>query len=374
VGGIKLNPNNKLRIIDSHIHIRGTENAGVEKTLKGITSIKEQLGLEAINVAAIPQWDPDSVAQNLLCILFKALNPGSYAYGGLDYYYSGLKKDKDAFLNQAKELIEMGFDGIKSIEAKPPARKLIDIPLDSPLYDKYYDYIESNELPMLWHVGDPADNWIEEKCSDWLKNAGWYYGDGSFVSLEQLYAEVDNVLTKFPRLKAVFAHFYFMSADIDRAAAFLDKHPSVYFDITPGVEMIYNFDSKRSEWRDFFIRYQDRIIFGTDSGWGDEESPAQKVIKAHWNVSFMRAFYETDDVVEAWNNIKVRGLALPQEVCQKIYRENFMRVLKAAPPKPVNLKAALEYTERVYAALQTNEAKSAVVKQTKDALDILKGL
>ena len=363
-----MNLDNKFQIIDSHMHLRGGDNADIKDTLQGISAIKEKLGLDAINVAAIPH---DSVGQNILCILFKALNPGNYAFGGLDYYYPGLKKDKDAYRSQAMELIDMGFDGIKSIEAKPTARKLIDIPLDSPLYDGYYEYIESNELPMLWHVGDPEDNWFEDRCSEGVKQAGWCYGDGSFVTLEQLYSEVENVLTKFPRLKAVFAHFYFLSADIERASTFLDSYPSVYFDITPGIEMIYNFSSKRSDWYGFFIRYQDRIIFGTDNGWGDDV-PAQKVINAYKNVEFIRAFYETDDVIETWDGIKLRGLALPPEVCQKIYRNNFMKVIKSKPSRPVNLKAAISYAQKLHAALLTVETKSTITKQIKDAIDMLK--
>lgn len=369
-----MNSHNKFRFIDSHVHIRGVDNAGIKQTFQGILTIKEQLGMDAINVAAIPQWDPDSVGQNVLCILFKALNPGNYAYGGLDYYYPGLKKDKDGFLNQVMELVDMGFDGIKSIEAKPTARKLIDIPLDSPLYHKYYEYIESNELPILWHVGDPEDNWFEDRCAEGVKKAGWCYSDGTFVPLEQLYLEVDNVLKKFPRLKVVFAHFYFLSADIERASTFLDRHPFIYFDITPGIEMIYNFSNRRSDWRDFFIHYQDRIVFGTDNGWGDDLSPTQKVINAYTNVAFIRAFYETDDVIEASNGTKVRGLALPPEVCQKIYKNNFMKVLKSAPPKPVNLKAAIAYAQKLYTALQTIETNDTIIKQIKYGLEMLKGI
>lgn len=285
----------EFEMIDSHMHIRGTDFAGIKQTLQGMEMTKIRLGMDAINVAAIPQWDPDSVGQNLLCILFKALYPNNYAFGGLDYYYPGLLKNENSYLTQVMNLMEMGFDGIKSIEAKPTARKMIDIPLDSPLYNKYYEYIESNDLPILWHVGDPADNWIEDKCSGSIKQAGWCYSDGSFVSLEELYSEVDNVLKRFPRLKAIFAHFYFLSDDLERASAFLDRHESVYLDITPGFEMFYNFSDRRSDWRDFFIHYQDRIIFGTDNGWGDDLSPAQKVINAYNNVAFIRAFYETDD-------------------------------------------------------------------------------
>ncbi|HBM79834.1 MAG TPA: hypothetical protein DD426_03195 [Clostridiaceae bacterium] len=139
---------------------------------------------------------------------------------------------------------------------------------------------------MLWHVGDPQDNWIKEKCSEYVIQAGWCYADSSYVSLEQLYSEVDNVLNRFPNIKAVFAHFYFLSTDIERAAAFMDKHSSAYFDITPGREMIANFSANRYNWHDFFIHYQDRIIFGTDNGWGDDLSPAEKVISAYNTVIF----------------------------------------------------------------------------------------
>ncbi len=58
-----MDSNNKFQFIDSHIHIRGVDNAGIKQTFQGISAIKEQLGMDAINVAAIPQWDPDSVGQ-----------------------------------------------------------------------------------------------------------------------------------------------------------------------------------------------------------------------------------------------------------------------------------------------------------------------
>lgn len=362
----------KYRFIDSHVHIRGTESAGVRQTIEGIYAIKEQTNMDAINVAAIPQWDPDSAGQNLLCILFKAMYPRNYAYGGLDYHYSGLKKDACSFLDQVMDLMEMGFDGVKSIEAKPTARKLIDLPLDSPLYDDYYNYIQNNDLPMLWHVGDPEDNWMEEKCSDWVKQAGWCYSDGSFVTLEQLYAEVEHVLEKFPGLKAVFAHFCFLSADLERASRFLDRHPAVYFDITPGIEMIYNFSRRRSDWHDFFIEYQDRIIFGTDNGWGDDNSPSQKVINACKHVAFMRALYETDDEIDYGNGIPVRGLSLPQDVCRKIYRDNYLKVLGSKPPKPVDLKAAEAYGDKLYSAFRQENEHGALVRQAKECLDLLR--
>lgn len=104
-----------------------------------------------------------------------------------------------------------------------------------------------------------------------------------------------------------------------------------------------------------------RIIFGTDNGWGDDLSPEQKVISANKNVTFMREFYETDAVIETGNGIKVCVLSLPQDVCQKIYKNNYMKVLKSAPFKPVNLKAAIAYTQKLYTTLQAAETKSTII-------------
>lgn len=50
-----MNSGNKLRFIDSHIHIRGVDQFGIKHTLQGISAIKEQLDMDAITVAAIPQ-------------------------------------------------------------------------------------------------------------------------------------------------------------------------------------------------------------------------------------------------------------------------------------------------------------------------------
>ena len=56
-----------------------------------------------------------------------------------------------------------------------------------------------------------------------------------------MYAEVDHVLERHPGLRAIFAHFYFLSADLKRAGRFLDEHPNVCLDLTPGSEMYDNF-------------------------------------------------------------------------------------------------------------------------------------
>ena len=82
---------------------------------------------------------------------------------------------------------------------------------------------------------------------------------------EELRDEVDGILAKFPRLKLILAHMYFMTGELERAADFLDRHESVYYDLTPGKDIFPDFTSKHEEWRKFVIKYQRRILYGTDT-------------------------------------------------------------------------------------------------------------
>ena len=56
-----------------------------------------------------------------------------------------------------------------------------------------------------------------------------------------------------------------MADDIDRADALLSAHPKVKLDLTPGSEMYYHFSRDPDAWSDFFNRYNERILFGSDS-------------------------------------------------------------------------------------------------------------
>ena len=80
------------------------------------------------------------------------------------------------------------------------------------------------------------------------------YLDGLIGRLERhmqtrLIAEVERILEQHPRLKLILAHFCFLSGDLARAAAFLDRWPNVCYDITPGDEMYVRFSAAPAAWR-----------------------------------------------------------------------------------------------------------------------------
>jgi len=222
----------------------------------------------------------------------------------------------------------MGYDGVGEMGSKPVQRNKHK-PLDGNYYRGFWEACESLAFPVLCHVADPEEFWDKNLAPDWAKKRGWIYYQGDYPTKEELYGEVDNVLNARPNLKIVLAHFYFMSADLERAIDFLDRHKNANFDLSLGVELMYNISRRKDDWRDFFIRHQDRILFGTDIGtWHTFDNAIGRI----WLV---RNFLESDEeffTPPTANNLLTRytkpfmGLKLPESALKKIYSQNFQRL------------------------------------------------
>jgi hypothetical protein len=239
-------------------------------------------------------------------------------------------------------MLQAGCDGVKLIEGKPTFRQKLAFPLDGPYYADFFTRAEQLDAPVLWHVADPEEFWDPQRLPAWAAKAGWGYGPKD-VPKEQLYREVENVLDRRPRLRVVFAHFYFLSADLPRAGRFLAEHPRVGLDLAPGIEMLYNFSREVNAAREFFLDHQERIFFGTDI------ASRHQLAQAQARADLVRRFLETDEVftvpqaadglLEPGGPARVRGLALPGEVLERVYHANF-EAFAGQRPKPVDPPSA----------------------------------
>lgn len=355
-----------IPVIDSHIHIRGYHD--LKNTLAVAQNISEKCSLAGVNVLALSAWDADSAGQNVLCMACKALYPETYAYANFDYFYEGVDKTAMGRLEQLKAFMAMGFDGVKLIETKPSSRKFVGIGLDDESYELCFDYMEKEQIPIIWHVADPEENWDAELCGEYAKEHGWYYGDGTFLSKEELYQETFRVLDRHPGLKVTFAHMLFLTKDIRRAAEVMEKYPNVRLDITPGCELYFNFDADYEGWRNFLLRYQDRIVFGTDNGWGDEPSPAEKVESGSKIIRMLKEYFSTENIVEAWDGKEIKGMNLPKEALERIFAGNFMELQKGKKSKPINLAQAVSYGKNV---LERTKGESAIGNDARKQLEEL---
>ncbi len=329
-----------LPLADCHVHMRGDM-----VSVDNLRGLMDGCGYDAMALMCIALRDDRGLKTNLLGLLFKALYPERvYVFGGLRHPESGAVPDARPYAQQARRLVELGCDGIKLIEGKPTTRKMLGRPLDAREYDEFYSYLEEESVPVLFHVADPETFWDPELAPPSAHERGWFYGDGSFPDKEGLYAEFERVLAKHPDLRVVFAHFYFLSADLDRLARFLADHPGVSVDITPGSEMYVNFSARVERARQFFIDHADRILFGTDIMGGWEPDP-ELVQRERERVAGMRRFLETGDGFEWWG-FDLHGIALPRRVLAAIYAGNFRR-WAGESPRPPQMASILAECERL---------------------------
>jgi predicted TIM-barrel fold metal-dependent hydrolase len=296
-----------------------------------LLALMDAVPCQRFNLVCIP--NPDGTNHNPAALYLRHHHPNrAYISGAMDY--TSLPAHPDEFsrmlAHQVSTLVDQGFDAIKLIEGKPQVRKLLPIPLDSPHYEGMWAAIEQFDLPVIFHVADPDFFWDPAACPEWARQSGWGYTDGTYPSKEDLYAEVDRILARHPRLKLILAHFYFLSQQLERATAFLDAHPTVCFDLAPHFDMYTDFIRRPQEARAFFLRYQDRIIYGTDTDTrpllrGPEGYALMRSIPV-----LIRSVLEIDGPFENAHG-HMHGLGLPEVVLRKIYALNFERMVGPSP-------------------------------------------
>ncbi|MBQ8402088.1 MAG: amidohydrolase family protein [Clostridia bacterium] len=283
-----------------------------------------------------------------------------YAFGGLHQFdcFGDIPYEK-----QAEELLSLGVDGMKFLDMKPDYRKRLGKEICDQSYDRMFSMLEERQVPVLLHSGDPETFWDPDWVSDYHKKVGWFYGDGSFLTSAEIYGEVFAMLDKHPKLPLTLAHFFFLSNKPGEAVRVMETYPNVRFDLTPGGEMYLGFSKDIDFWHDFFVQYQDRILFGTDSN-------AKKAINASLNTFVRQAL--THDRSEftgnCYGSMTIRGLDLPADVVEKITYGKFA-AFAGAEPKPVSADAFRCAAERVYDRICDDPAHTEDVVWLRSVLD-----
>ncbi len=311
------------KIFDCHMHTL----SGAPDMLKVIA---DHFGFEKYAVLGCPCFAGE--LNNLQALLAKALHPKNvYALGGLTYGPG--QRSGEKHVHHVRTLMKAGFDGIKFIESKPGLARDLMVQMDSEELEPVFSLLEEEQIPILWHVGDPATFWDEKLAPAFAVQNGWLYTDPSFPALEALYAQTERVLSKHPHLQVCLAHFYFTADDMDHARRMMDTYPGLRFDLTPGTEMYGHFLREPDMWRDFFITYQDRILFGTDITDNEEDfiSGLNETL-----VGLIECTVTQPGPVKVWD-IQGRGLNLPQAVLEKIFAVNAERMYGESP-KPIPLE------------------------------------
>lgn len=351
-----------IKMIDGHVHCaQQVDPAALEAVLT-------RTGTDMANIAACAHSRALSLTPQALAM--KKLWPGRfYVFGSLDVSEYYLHPDTlGAHMAQyAVRMAQAGCDGIKMLEGKPQMRKKYPVPpFDDARWEAFWAWAEETGTPILWHVNDPENFWDLEHAPAFAIQQGWLYDD-SYVNNEAQYAEVLNVLARHPALKIDFAHFFFMSAQLDRLDAILARYANVRVDLTPGIEMYENFSAGIDRARAFFDRWHDRIIYGTDIGGRcilmGEDKPLDERENLH-RPEIVREFLTLDGEREIASDghflikrapFTMRRLALSGERLGEILGGNFVRF--AGVPRAADAAAVLDECARLRARLGEMDAK-----------------
>jgi len=202
------------------------------------------------------------------------------------------------------------------------------LPDDSALLP-IYDAIRRADRTLIAHLAEPDGAWLpldeqNPELAYYSRNPRWHmHGKPGAPIKEAILAARDRVLSRFPKLRVVGCHLGSDEDDLTRLAKRLDAYPNFAVDTAARVRYLARGD--RDEAREFLIRYQDRILYATDFSLREEDpAAAARSLGATHDRDW--AFFSRDEAME-YAGHPTRGLALPDAVLRKLFRENALRWL-----------------------------------------------
>ena len=204
--------------------------------------------------------------------------------------------------------------------------------------------LERDHIVLLGHQAEPRNCWLPlaqmtvRSDREYFREHPQYYmyEHPEMPTHAAILAARDRMLSAHPELRFDGVHLASLEWDVDRVAEFLDRFPNADVDVAARVvHLEYQSASNRQKVRRFLIRYQDRILYGSDAAYGPEEADATELAALHADWLQDWRFLVTSDRMHSDDfDAGFRGLRLPRTVVDKIYRRNAERLFARAWDAP----------------------------------------
>jgi predicted TIM-barrel fold metal-dependent hydrolase len=195
------------------------------------------------------------------------------------------------------------------------------VAVDDPRLDPVFETCAALGIPVLIHTAEPRsffepqdrfnERWLELKQFPQRARP-----PDKYPPWEQLIGEQHRLFAKHPRTKFIDAHLGWLGGDLARLGKLLDSLPNVYTEIGA---VLAELGRQPRFARDWFVKYQDRVMFGKDT-WAPSEYPV-----------YFRVLETSDEYFDYYRKRhafwKMYGLDLPDEVLKKLYYANALRVI-----------------------------------------------
>ncbi len=314
----------RFPLIDAHIHLQapfGT-NWNAQPTEKLLQA------MDAANVRTVIDldggWGEDILDAHLKH--FKEKAPERFIhFGGVDW--SKWPEHGDKFgewaAQRLRDQVKRGAEGLKiwkpfGLHVKDQHGKLVKV--DDERLIPLWEMAGELKVPVLVHVADPVAffepiNNKNERIEELGNHTDWHFPSPAFPKFMSILEAFANLVRRHKNTIFIGAHVGCYAENLGWVGNLLDECPNFYIDISARLGEI---GRQPYTARKFFIRYADKILFGTDA---DAELATYQL--------YYR-FLETDDEYFNYNSSEVPeqgrwyvyGLYLPDEVLEKVYFQN----------------------------------------------------
>lgn len=245
-------------------------------------------------------------------------------FANIDWNNIDLPDWKDRTIKQLEQDVANGAQGLKifkSLGLTNRDSKGNRVKIDDPRLDPVWAKCGELGIPVLIHTADPEpfwepmdannERWLELKVHPERKRT-----DRDPAPWQTLIEEQHRMFKKHPETKFINAHFGWYANNLQKLGELMDEIPNMY---TEFGAVIAELGRQPQQARAFFIKYQDRIMFGKDS-WVPEEY-----------VTYFRVLETSDEYFPYHKKYhafwRMYGMNLPDDVLKKIYYKNALKVI-----------------------------------------------
>jgi predicted TIM-barrel fold metal-dependent hydrolase len=315
--------------IDAHIHYNYANPVLLQQ------AEKDNFRLITVNVEtpANPHIDVQESLAIELMNKYKPIFSFLSTFGSNDW-------DSDEWTGKTIERINISADkGASGVKIwKTFGMQLMDadsnyIFIDDQQLSPVFSHMENHSIPLLAHIGEPKNCWLPLDEMTTKNDQKYFAGHPEYhmylhpekPSYEKIMNSRDRILADHGKLKVVGAHFGSIEWNLDSLAYRFEEYPNFAVDMAARIgHMHYHSERDYEKTRQFFVRYHDRILYGTDMGMNSEIAKSGDGFHEYWFNDWQ--YLATDEEFESrFTGKKVRGLKLPKNVIDDIYFNNSVK-------------------------------------------------
>ncbi|UXH77581.1 amidohydrolase [Roseateles amylovorans] len=326
--------------VDAHVHLHNPDPvflAGAHK-----------LGFRLLTINVDYPDFPPLDDQQRVAIALRQARPADLAWATS---FSSDTSDQPGWLDATQRRIDDGLRagavGVKvwkniGMSLRKPDGSLVMI--DDERFAPLFDHLAQRGIPLLGHQGEPHNCWLPLDQMTVNNDREYFAAHPQYhmalhpemPSWETQMAARDRMVAAHPTLRFVGMHMASLERNVDELAAFLDRFPKAVVDLAARIGQLQSQSQHdRAKVRAFMIKYQDRLLYGTDLSQTPEQSgqallrEVTPIWRQHWRYFNTEETFKVADLDQP-----VQGLGLPRDVVDKLYHLNAERTFPTAWKAP----------------------------------------